>query len=342
MYGRREVLGGIACLTGLAACGPAIPSGTAPNTMRVSHGIPANAPIGMMLQGWAKRIEQRAAGAMRVVTFSNNQLLRSKSEVPAVARGDMEAVVISNTSWGLTDAYIAGLSRPYSFRSYAEFKDFLSFAKIERSPSYAGLGMRRLGWVWLSEKVGFTSNGRPLVSPEDFRGVKIRGLDGLINSALIELGAAPVTMGGGEVFQSLQTNLIEASITTIQAVHQRRYFEVQDWCFAAPFYVTAFGVYVNERWWSRLPQGVQKIIAEESERLEKTSVSLSQKELAELPDLIRGAGMQYREANPAEVNLMEPIVTKAWDAAFLRETGAPGAAYLELFRQWQSQRADRS
>ena len=268
--------------------------------------------------------------------FPANQVLRSKSEVPAVARGHITSVIIQNASWGLTDAYMAGLLRPYSFNSYEEYIDFVEFADIESSPQYQNLGIKRLGWVWFSHKVGFTSNQAPLIAPDDFKGVKIRGLDGLVNAALIELGAAPVTMGGGEAFQALQTNLIDASVTTIQAVHQRRYFEVQDWCVAAPFYVTAFGIYVNEDWWSAQTPEIQAILEEETAALEAATVALADKELAELPDMIRASGMNYQEATPDQISAISSVAIEAWEAAYLEATGENGQQFLDRYRAWKA------
>ena len=309
-------------------------------TMRVSHGVPTQAPIGQLIADWTTRIDQRTGADLRVVEFPSNQLLRTKSEVSAVSRGHIQSVIITNTSWGLTDPYIAGLTRPFSFTSYDEFTDFLATVEIESSPQYAALGVRRLGWIWVADVVGVTSNDQPLDTVERFEGVKIRGLDGLVNSALIALGAAPVTMGGGEAFQALQTNLIEASITTLQAVHQRRYFEVQDWCVAVPMYITAFGVYVNEDWWDAQPQSVQIILEEETAALESESVQLSARELAELPTLIRESGMRYKTMSDSDIAELALTANTAWERAYLAETGAAGKSFLRSFRQWQARRTN--
>lgn len=303
--------------------------------LRVSHGIPTQVPIGKLISGWADRVRSRAGDELHVVEFPSNQLLRAKSEVTAVSRGHVQSAIIANMSWGLTDPNIAGLLRPFSFGSYGEFTDFLDYANIESSQHYADLGVRRLGWIWIGSQAGFTSNTEPLDSAKDFEDVKIRGLDGLINAALIDLGAAPVTMSGGEAFQALQTNLINASITTVQAVHQRRYFEVQDWCVVAPMYATAFGVYVNEAWWNAQSASVQRILKEETATLEAQSVLLSERELAELPELIRNSGMHYKTMAPKDVAILAAKVTASWDRAFIKETGADGERFLEKFTQWR-------
>src|SRR3546814_18288109 len=74
-------------------------------------------------------------------------------------------------------------------------------------------GVRNVAWLFQTNSSVFTSKGRALIQPEDFRGMKIRGLGGPADQGLIALGAVPASMPGSEVYQALATGVIDAGPT---------------------------------------------------------------------------------------------------------------------------------
>src|SRR5690606_37381788 len=93
-----------------------------------------------------------------------------------------------------------------------------------------------------------------------YKDVKIRGLNKQFDQGLIALGAVPVTMPGSEAYQALQTGIVDAGITAIQAAYSRKYYEVQKYGAASAIVVVFDNLVVNPRWWDGLPQDIQRAI----------------------------------------------------------------------------------
>ena len=303
--------------------------------LRLSHQVPVQHVIGQMINTWAEAIERESAGLIQVKTFPGNQLMRTKSHLAGVARGHIEAALISNHDWGQTVPSMGIFSRPYGFDDYYDFKAFLANPAMNSlDQDLADKHLINLGWIWVTNTVGLTSNNHPLITPSDFNSLKIRGLNALPNAALAGLGAAPVSISGGEVYQALQSNLIQAAITTLQAVYARRYDEVQGWCVVSPMFMWAFSVTVNKSWWDSLSPAQQEIVRRHTQNLEQQSIAASREELASLPKKIIDRGMKLHVLTQGEIALQKQFLLPAWEQYFLAHSGYQGERLLNAYKQW--------
>ncbi len=313
--------------------GAAFPS---PQVLRLSHQVPAQHWIGRIIDEWVKAIETESGQNIDVKTFPGNQLMRSKSHMASVARGHIEAALIANHDWGQTIPAMGIFSRPFGFTNYEAFKSFLAQpAMTTLTQDFADKNMLNLGWIWVTGTVGITSHYKPLVAPSDFNNIKIRGVNSLPNAALVGLGAAPVSISGGEVYQALQTHLIQAAVTTLQGVYARRYDEVQEWCVKSPMFIWVFSLTVNKPWWDRLSPYQQAVIQQHSRILEQQSVENSYRELSSLPERIRERGMKLHNLTENEIEILKQYTIPAWEKTFLQQAGNQGTVLLNAYRYWQ-------
>ena len=306
--------------------------------LRLSHQVPAQHTIGQMMNAWAQGIEQDTHGEIDVKIFHGNQLVRTKSHISSVARGHLEAALISNHDWGLTVPSMGIFSRPFGFKNHADFKSFLHHpAMSSLDQTLADKKMVNLGWLWVTNTVGVTSNHSPLISSADFAGVKIRSLNSLSNTIFESLGAIPVSLSGGEVYQALQSSLVQAAVTTLQGVYLRRYNEVQEWCVVSPLFIWGFSITVNKDWWDALSPEQQHILKQRTALLEQQSVAASLKELATLHDDIAARGMKVHVLTDSEIAHQIEVSLPAWESAFLQQAGPAGREILGAYNDWRSQ-----
>jgi TRAP-type C4-dicarboxylate transport system substrate-binding protein len=187
-------------------------------------------------------------------------------------------------------------------------------------------GVRNIGWFYTTRQSIFTSSGRPLVALEDFEGVKIRGLNPLVDQALIAVGAAPAAMPGSEVYQALQTRVIDAGLTDVSAAYSRRFFEVQDYGTVAPFFTVYFHLYVNPAWWDGLPDDIRGAIADAAAEAEQRAIPLTEETAEAAIQQLRDEGMALHIQSPEEAEAFRAVMQQPVMDAFLEST--PDAARL--------------
>jgi C4-dicarboxylate-binding protein DctP len=180
-------------------------------------------------------------------------------------------------------------------------------------------GVKNIAWLVDANDGIFTSAKAPLIKPEDFKGVKIRGLSKLWDEGLVAVGAAPSSMPGSEVYQALQTGVIDAGFTGVQAAHSRRFYEVQKFGVASNIILAYDNLIVNPQWWEKLPAGVKKGILDAVTKAEARVMPADDEIPAEHLQQLREKGMNVTALSAAQkkvmADAMQPAVVKAFSAS---------------------------
>lgn len=246
-------------------------------TMRLAHQYPPAHPVAQSLERFKQAVEKESEGRIEIQTYGAEQLVKASQFHMAVARGEVEAAAVNNFLWGGAVPEMAALSIPYLLSQPEQMQNFAqSEAKDLLSELLQQKGVYPVAWLVDANDAVFTSSKKLLISPEDFKGTKIRGLSKLTDAGLKALGASPSAMPGTEVYQSLQTGVIDAAITGVEAANVRHYYEVQDYAVASPFAAIYSTVVVNPKWWAALS-------AEDQQLLEKAAATIEQQLLPQQP-----------------------------------------------------------
>ena len=320
---------------GLAALCLATPIHAAdPVVMRVSHQLPPGHHIAGVIEGFASDVAERTDGAVEVQVFPANQAFQPAENFPAVARGNIEAALSVNFQWGSTIPTMNVTLMPFAFTDLALLQDFsASPVAAFLEEELAAKGVTNLAWLFTTRMSIFTSGEKPLVVPEDFQGVKIRGLNRLVDSGLESLGAAPVAMSGSEVYQALQTGVIDAGLTDVAAAVSRKYFEVQDYGTITPLFSVFFHLYVNPDWWDDLDPAHQEAIQAAAWAAEAAALEATEAAAAEAPGFLEEAGMTLHTHSAEEQAVFAGIMRPAFEAAFREAVGEGAERILELIGQ---------
>ena len=177
-------------------------------------------------------------------------------------------------------------------------------------------GVQNVVWLFTTNVSVFTSNGSFLVKPEDFKGVKIRGLEPSFNASLEALGAAPSSMSGSKVYQALATNVIDAGLTDVSAAVSRKYFEVQDHFTVVPVISVYFHGYVNPVWYDSLSEKNKEALDRAGKTAAALAIDASIAASADAPDTLRSKGSNVHIATDAEITALEAVMRPAFDAKF--------------------------
>ncbi|VAW12384.1 hypothetical protein MNBD_ALPHA09-121 [hydrothermal vent metagenome] len=299
--------------------------------MRCSHQLPPKHHIAQVIDKWAAEVEAQSGGSIDVQIFGANSLRNAKQNIAAVAKGDIECAFSVNFQWGKTVPTMNVTLKPYSVTD----KDLL--ARWPGSPAAAFLdakllekGVQNTVWLFTTRMSAFTSKGAPLIKPDDFKGVKIRGINSLVDAGLVALGAAPSAMSGSKVYQALSTGVIDAGLTDISAAYSRKYFEVQDHVTVSPLFSVFFHGYVNPAWYGKLTDAQKTALKVAGDKAAQWAIELTESSAAKAPAQLAEKGMKVHIHTPDEIAAMKAVMGPAFDKAFADATGDDGKTLLDL------------
>jgi TRAP-type C4-dicarboxylate transport system substrate-binding protein len=327
---RRHIL-----MAGAALAAPALirPAAAQTATMRLSHQFPPAHQHGRILEAFAEDVAARSNGSVRVQVFPAEQLARAGENFPGVARGAFEAAAAVNFQWGNTIPEMNTPTLPYLFTDLPRIERFFGSPAAQ---FLEGLLVRRqvrnLMWLYTTRTSIFTSNSRPILRTQDFRGLKIRGLNALTDHALTAVGAAPSAMPGPEVPQALQSGVLDAGLTDVSAAVSRRFYEIQRFGTVAPYFTVISHVYVNPRWWQGLTDAQRTAIEGAARKAEQDQVPLTEQTAAAAVTTLRERGMTLHMQTPDEAAAWRAAMQPAVLQAFLRAAPEDGQRALDLFQ----------
>jgi len=289
-------------------------------TMRLSHQFPPAHHSAKNLEQFAADVKALSDGKVEVQIFSAAQLFKPNQHHAAVAGGKIESAIMLNFQWGGTIPEMSVTLIPYLMSRVELMKKFVgSDAAKMLDAKMEAKGVKNIAWLVDANDGIFTSAKAPLIKPEDFKGVKIRGLNKLFDAGLAAMGASPSPMPGSEVYQALQTGVIDAGFTGVQAANSRRFYEVQKFGVASSIILAYDNLVVNPEWWAKLAPGARKAIEEAVTKAEARAMPASDEIPAERITVLRDKGMNVTVLTPAQekvvADAMQPAVIKAFEAS---------------------------
>lgn len=316
---------------GLAVAVTVLHSHAADYTMRISHQFPPLHHTAVNLEQFAKEVKAATKQRVDVQVFGASQLFKPNQQHAAVAGGKVEAAAILSFQWGGTIPEMSVTAIPYLISSPAKMNAFIASdaAKLLDGKMEAK-GVKNIGWIMDANDGMLTSNKAPLIKPADFQGIKIRGLNKMFDMGFAAMGAAPAAMPGSEVYQALQTGVLDAGFTGVQAAHARKFYEVQKYGVASNILLAFDNLVVNPGWWNGLPADVRQAIQKAADAAVKRSIPAKDGIPAEDLKVLRDKGMQVTELTAAQAKVMAEAMQPAVKKEFMSSTGTDGIKLLQI------------
>jgi C4-dicarboxylate-binding protein DctP len=245
----------------LATLGPA--HAQKPVVIKFSHVAPADTPKGKAVEQFKKLVEERSGGAIRVDVYANSTLYKDKEELEALQLGAVQMLAPSLGKFGssgIRDFDVFNL--PFLFEN-SEAVDRVTQGKIGQDmlKKLGTIGATGLAY-WDNGFYVMTAN-KPLLKPEDFRGMKMRVQASKVSEATIRaLGGMPQTVAFSEVYQALQTGVVDgADFPTLTNLYTAKIYEVQKHITLSNHSYLGYAVVVQKRFWDGLPEKDRAIIS---------------------------------------------------------------------------------
>ena len=255
---RTSILLGLVCL-GLAFVAQA----EEPIVIKFSHVVAADTPKGKAAEHFAKVASEKTKGRVKVEVYPNSTLYKDKEEVEALQLGSVQMLAPSLAKFaplGVKEFEVFDL--PYIFDDYDQLH-----AVTEGPVGKSLLGKLGdkgiLGLAYWDNGFKVMSANKPLREVKDFRGQKMRIQSSKVLEAQMKaLGASPQVMAFSEVYQALQTGVVDGTENPPSNLYTQKMYEVQKYVTHSNHGYLGYAVIVNKPFWEGLPADIRKALEE--------------------------------------------------------------------------------
>ena len=259
----RKVVGfAVAVALGLAVLAVATGESTAATVIRMGHvGYPGSL-LAVANDEFAKRVNEALKGKYEVKVFHSSQLGSDEEMLKGIKVGMLEMFQPS-TIMSTVDPKFGVFEMPYLFKDRVHVKKVAEDAQIKNVlfDPLPEKGLRLLG-MWENGFRVITNNVRPIVKPEDLKGIKLRVPSGVWRVKMFRAyGANPTPLAYGEVFAALQAGVMDGQENPFAQIWGGKFYEVQKYLSLTDHVYTPAYSIVSERFWKTLPPDVQQALA---------------------------------------------------------------------------------
>ncbi len=230
----------------------------APIVIKFSHVVAPDTPKGKGAQRFKELVEQRTGGKVKVEVYPNSQLYKDKEELEALQLGSVQMLAPSLAKFGPL-----GAKEFEVFDLPFLFKDDAAFRGITEGPLGADL-FKKLeskgikGLAYWDNGFHIMSDNKPLHAVADFKGQKMRIQSSkVLDAQMRALGAIPQVMAFSELYQALQSGVVDGTEGVPSNFWTQKIFEVQKHITISNHGHLAYAVIVNKPFWDGLPADIR-------------------------------------------------------------------------------------
>ena len=230
----------------------------APIIIKFSHVVANDTPKGKGAERFKQLAEERTKGRVKVEVYPNSTLFKDKEELEALQLGAVQMLAPSVSKFGPL-----GVKEFEAFDLPFIFPDKAVLARVTEGPIGASLfqkldskGIKGLAY-WDNGFKDMTDN-KPLRTPADFKGQKMRIQSSKVLEAQFHaLGALPQVLAFSEVYQALQTGVVDGTENTPSNIYSQKTHEVQKYLTVSNHGYIGYAVIVNKKFWEGLPPDIR-------------------------------------------------------------------------------------
>lgn len=229
-----------------------------PIVIKFSHVVALDTPKGLAAEYFAKKAADLTKGKVKVEVYPNSQLYKDKEELEALQLGAVQMLAPSLAKFGpLGVKEFEVFDLPYIFDDYTELH------RITQGPvgkqildKLDAKGIKGLAF-WDNGFKSFSAN-TPIKTPADLKGKKLRIQSSkVLEEEIRALGGLPQVMAFSEVYQALQTGVVDGTENPVSNLYTQKMHEVQKHLTLTDHGYLGYAVIVNRKFWEGLPGDVR-------------------------------------------------------------------------------------
>ena len=303
---RRLILASFAAALCLA---PGLAAAQEPIIIKFSHVVANDTPKGKGALKFKELAEKYTNGKVKIEVYPNSSLYKDKEEIEALQLGSVQMLAPSTAKFApLGIKEFEALDLPWLFKDEATYDKAMKgpvgkwlFQKLE-SKGISGLAYWDNGFH-------MTSANRPVLMPADFQGLKIRISGSKIADRYFrDVGSIPQIMAFSEVYQALQTGVVDGCENTPSNYLTQKFYEVQKDITVSYHAHLQYAVIVNSKFWNGLPPDIRKQLDKAMDEATDYTNSIAVKENED-------ALAEIKKSGKTTLHYLTDDQRKAWQTA---------------------------
>lgn len=295
---RRTLVSSLVALSiGAAAFGAATQASAQAVEIKLGHVGAPGSLFAMSADEFAKRANAKLGNKAKVTVFGSSQLGGDKEMVQKLKLGTLDLSLPSSVMTSESDLF-GIFELPYFVQDRNHMR------KIEKEIFWPSLaqeaekkGLKVLA-VWENGYRHITNNKKPIVTPADLKGIKLRVPEGKWRVRMFqEYGAAPSPMSFKELFTALQTGVMDGQENPFTQIYSAKLHEVQKFISLSGHVYTPAYLTAGSRKWNSLPADVRKILEDTAKETQAYVYEMAEKGDKELLAKITAAGTKSNEVD---------------------------------------------
>jgi C4-dicarboxylate-binding protein DctP len=298
----------VLCAAGVASA-PALAQ--QPIVIKFSHVVAVNTPKGKGAEMFKKLAEERTNGRVKVEVYPNSSLFKDGEEMEALQLGSVQMLAPSLAKFGpLGVREFEVFDLPYMFDNVDELhkvqEGVVGKALFKKLDSKGIVGLA----YWDNGFKDMSAN-KPLRKPEDMKGLKMRIQSSkVLDSEMRSLGALPQVMAFSEVYQAMQTGVVDGSENPPSNFYTQKMHEVQKYLTLTDHGVIEYAVIANKKFWDGLPADIRTALESAMKDATKYSNDIAKKENDDALAAVKASGK-------TEIITLSPQEKAAWKKAMV-------------------------
>jgi tripartite ATP-independent transporter DctP family solute receptor len=309
---------------------------SAETVIKIGHGAAESFHMHRALLHFEELVEAGSNGEIDVQIFPSSQMGPDREMIEGVQTGVLEMAIPPSSFFAGWDPAFAVIELPYMYASKDIAFDVLEgeagdsmIARVENQ------GLVGLGWLELGVR-NVTNNVRPIATPADLDGVKLRTMQVPAHVATFQaLGANPTPMNFGEVYSALQQGVIDGQENPLAIITSQRFFEVQKYLSTTGHVFAVYMPVISQPFFASLSAEHQQLVRNSMAAARVHQAELVSAEDSSQLEEIRAAGVEVLELT-AEQRQAFADATESVRLQYRDEVGA------EAYDAWIAAVADAS
>ena len=328
---RNSIMGaGVALVFGasfIALSSLGASSAWAAETIRVTLQLPATHSLGVNWNEFARIVEEKSGGDLKVQLFPSAQLFKDKEVPGAVGSGAVEAGSAFIGRFAGSVPAVDVVSIPFIFSNEAHIRSAVAPGSDMRAALDAAIlketNNRVLWWQAFGRNI-YLNNGSAIQTPSDIADKKVRTYGKVHGWTVQALGGAPTLMSGSKQFLAYQQGAVDVGMTGASAVKSRKLYEVMDHMTLTFDSAIEFIAVINNDFYEGLSDAHKAIINEAGAEVEQMLRDQIYAEEAAIVEEMKGNMTVVELSDQQRAQWVE--ATAGVVDCFVEETGATGAA----------------